>query len=82
MSEMTLLYLLGTVSVSAVLFPLVAWAYTVYREIFSDRYVVLNERGQVIGEISANIVQRDPRELTKLRERIEQSEHVDVRAAA
>lgn len=82
MNEMTLIYILGWTSAFAVIGPVFALGYTVYREIFARKFVFIDEHGKPIGELSAESVQRDTGELVEMHKRIRQSEHVSIRAAA
>jgi hypothetical protein len=82
MSEMTLLYILKWASAFAFVLPLIAFAYTFIRDVFSSSFVIVDDNGHVLGQITAETVQRDPKELEELQRRIRQSGHVNIRAAA
>lgn len=82
MSEMTILAFLGWASVTALALPVIAVAYTVWKEASSTSFVILDEGGRVLGEISADIVQHNPTELVEMHKRVRQSGNVTFRAAA
>jgi hypothetical protein len=82
MTEMIILHTVAWGSVAAFALPVISLAYTFWREATSSHFVVFGDKGEVLGEISAETVQRDPKELATLHERIRQNSHVTFRAAA
>jgi len=82
MSEMAFFHAVGWGAIVALAVPLLSLAYTLYREAWASSFLILDENGKVLGEINAESVQRDLKEITELHDRIRHSGHVIVRAAA
>lgn len=75
-------YILGGVSLAAVVVPAIKLAIAVVREARARSFVLVDGDGKIVGEISAESVQRtEPSEIARLRERIRQKHDITVRAA-
>jgi hypothetical protein len=82
MSEITLQYLLGGVSLVAVAIPAILLLVAVIRQARARSFVIVDPEGKVLFEISAESVQRTkPDEIARLRERIRQKHDITIRAA-
>jgi hypothetical protein len=82
MSEITLQYLLGGVSLVAVAIPAILLLVAVIKQALARSFVIVDPEGKVLFEISAESVQRTkPDEIARLRERIRQKHDITIRAA-
>lgn len=82
MSMTALEYILGGVSLAAVAVPVIKLAIVVIKEARARSFVLVDNDGKIVGEISAESVQRtEPSEIARLRERIRQKHDITIRAA-
>ncbi|RXG88736.1 hypothetical protein EAS61_29150 [Bradyrhizobium zhanjiangense] len=82
MSETTLQYLLGGVFFLLALIPLAIVIKHAARQARARAFVLVDRDGKVIGEISADSIQKaEPENIARLRERVRQKHDVSIRAA-
>jgi hypothetical protein len=82
MSEMSLQYLLGGISIFAVVIPTIMLFAAVLKQARARTFQIVDADGKVMLEISAESVQRaKPDDVARLRERIRQKHDLTVRAA-
>jgi hypothetical protein len=83
MDSVTVEKIIVVASLVAVVVPVVLYVWVLIREAFPRVILVLNEKGEEIGTISAeSVLQTDNNDLARLHERIRRSKHVSFEAAA